>query len=402
MIQNLKLKNFKSFKDVDIPFGAFTLIAGTNASGKSNLRDALRFLHGVGLGYSLVEILGEKYGPGGILQWRGIRGGVGELAFQRNVFCSITCDVFLEYTYYVGITLAGQPLYSQLKEEYLYNKKNENFIWKQKTGQTDLNLIEKTESNNHLSFNSPKNKIFLAAMANQFRESKNVLNIFRSIRFLDLDSDAIRSPSQPGQNILTDRGENFSSVLQAICQDETLKNILLEWLQMLTPMDVVDFEFIADFSGKVLVHFVDSNQNKLSAFSASDGTLRFLGLLVALLNPGDGKIFFFEEFDNGIHPSRLYLLLQLVQQVCEQQGVQIIATTHNPAMLDFLDEKSRNDALLIYRNEGEADSKVRRIGDLPDVQRIIEKHGLGSLHSSGWLENTAFFSEPEDDTVDSK
>jgi hypothetical protein len=91
-----------------------------------------------------------------------------------------------------------------------------------------------------------------------------------------------------------------------------------------------------------------------------------------------------------------------VQQVCEQQGVQIIATTHNPAMLDFLDEKSRNDALLIYRNEGEADSKVRRIGDLPDVQRIIEKHGLGSLHSSGWLENTAFFSEPEDDTVDSK
>jgi len=45
-----------------------TLVVGTNASGKSNLRDALRFLHGIGLGYPPAEILGEKYGPDGLLQ----------------------------------------------------------------------------------------------------------------------------------------------------------------------------------------------------------------------------------------------------------------------------------------------------------------------------------------------
>lgn len=82
MIRSLTLRDFKSFGEVEVPLGTFSLIVGTNASGKSNLRDALRFLHGVGLGFTIAEIFGEKYGPGGILQWRGIRGGLPEAIRQ--------------------------------------------------------------------------------------------------------------------------------------------------------------------------------------------------------------------------------------------------------------------------------------------------------------------------------
>src|SRR5690606_4655020 len=39
---------------------------------------------GIGLGYPLAEILGEKYGPGGILQWRGIRGGAREAVYREG------------------------------------------------------------------------------------------------------------------------------------------------------------------------------------------------------------------------------------------------------------------------------------------------------------------------------
>ncbi|MCB2264233.1 MAG: AAA family ATPase [Candidatus Thiosymbion ectosymbiont of Robbea hypermnestra] len=55
MLGRLKLLGFKSFRDATIHFGPLTLIVGANASGKSNLRDALRFLHGVGLGYPLAD-----------------------------------------------------------------------------------------------------------------------------------------------------------------------------------------------------------------------------------------------------------------------------------------------------------------------------------------------------------
>ena len=45
MITSLRLVNFKNFADETLHLGPFTLIVGANASGKSNIRDAFRFLH---------------------------------------------------------------------------------------------------------------------------------------------------------------------------------------------------------------------------------------------------------------------------------------------------------------------------------------------------------------------
>ena len=65
MITSLRLVDFKNFADETLRVGPFTVIVGANASGKSNIRDAFRFLHGIGRGYTLAEIIGGKYGAGG-------------------------------------------------------------------------------------------------------------------------------------------------------------------------------------------------------------------------------------------------------------------------------------------------------------------------------------------------
>lgn len=78
MITSLSLENFKSFRHANLEFGPLTLLIGPNASGKSNLRDAFRFLHAMGRGYSLAEILEGKY-EGGRRTWPGIRGGAEEI-----------------------------------------------------------------------------------------------------------------------------------------------------------------------------------------------------------------------------------------------------------------------------------------------------------------------------------
>ncbi|NEQ21354.1 MAG: AAA family ATPase [Microcoleus sp. SIO2G3] len=83
MLTKLRLKRFKNFEDTELHLGNFTLLVGENASGKSNLRDAFRFIHGISRGYNLAEIMGEKYAEGGVLQWRGIRGGTREITFQN-------------------------------------------------------------------------------------------------------------------------------------------------------------------------------------------------------------------------------------------------------------------------------------------------------------------------------
>ena len=132
--------------------------------------------------------------------------------------------------------------------------------------------------------------------------------------------------------MLGDRGENLSSVLQAICADENAKKAVADWIRELTPLDVVNFDFIPDQTGRLLVTLVDSHGQRTSTYSASDGTLRFLAMIAALLGPDAARFYFLEEIDNGIHPTRLYLLLQLIEQQTRKGKVQVVTTTHSPQL----------------------------------------------------------------------
>lgn len=425
MLKRLSLRNFKSFRSAEIPLGPLTLIVGANASGKSNIRDALRVLHGIGLGYPLAEILGEKYGPGGILQWRGIRGGAREVAFQDEGSFQLKVKLS-KYTYGLTVDISdlrfgprvtAERLYSSTGHYVFESHPSDHPIEQRGEHQIRLRHYRHHRLGSQLRSGPDAGQIVKLPRIAEFtsmrpalaqflerdreslatrRASAVVVDALQSLRFLDLDPEAMRQPSQPGQHILGDRGENLSSVLQAICADPARKQTLLDWLRALAPMDAVDFDFIPDFSGRVLVHLVESHGHKVSALSASDGTLRFLALVAALLSPDTGRIFFFEELDNGLHPTRLHLLLQLIQQACREQGVQVIGTTHNPALLAFLDEQARKDALLVYRTEGAPDSRIRRIAELPDIESVLDKQDLGRLHASGWLEDAAVFSEPDE------
>ena len=70
MITSIRLNDFKNFVNEKLGIGSFTATVGANASGKSNARNAFRFLHGVGRGYAFAEILGGKFGSGGQNYWR--------------------------------------------------------------------------------------------------------------------------------------------------------------------------------------------------------------------------------------------------------------------------------------------------------------------------------------------
>ena len=74
MFKELNIKNIKSFNSASIPLSNFTVLLGTNASGKSNVRDVMRFIHGLSRGYKLAELFGGKY-EGSDKIWGGVRGG---------------------------------------------------------------------------------------------------------------------------------------------------------------------------------------------------------------------------------------------------------------------------------------------------------------------------------------
>jgi predicted ATPase len=411
-ISRLRLERFKSFKQADLFPGPFTLLVGTNASGKSNLRDAFRFLHGVGRGYSVAEIFGEKRGEGGELQWQGIRGGTREAAFNGSdtfaLEVSWTSSEPKEFMYRIQVEPGTPDKSPRVVSERLLMPGAGTYVFDSDgVEQADpLRLAVRVRENEggsegkicHYDNKTPllaqyasgTERAVLASHAQVYHAG----NVLRMMRFFDWNPDAMRAASFPGQVVLGDRGDNLSAVLQAVCEDPLRKQTLIRWIRELVPMDIEDLEFYGDQVGRVSLTLVERGGRRTSAFSASDGTLRFLAALAALLGPKPPRLYFFEELENGIHPTRLHLLLELMERIAAERDIQIVATTHSPQLLSFVRPETLEHAALTYRLEGQPDARIRRIVDIPDAKTVLERADAGHLLATGWLENAVAFAEP--------
>jgi predicted ATPase len=446
MFTSLRLERFKNFKDAELKLGPFNVLIGANAAGKSNLRDAFRFLHGIARGYSLADIIGEKYGEGGERVWSGIRGGTREIAFSGEQSFALTSQsIFPHGIRRFGNEYGGESLRYRIAIEIKYKKLIPQNLSELLEVINHCHLFS-SEIRNRLTQNimlydendrfggigpyiSPRTVPFLGYMAREnwlggsqywpasdsaishqlseddlhdhllefFQEYHEAFLVYRSSRFFDWSLDALRQPSLPGQDVLGDNGRNLSSVLHAICQDKQGKQNLLSWVRELTPMDAVDLEFPADPAGRVLATLIERNKQKITLASTSDGTLRFLAFLAAFLGPHTTSFYFFEELENGIHPTRLNLLLDLIENQVKTKDIQVVATTHSPQLLGRLSKESLEHASLVYRVPEEPDARIIRVLDMPDAKRLIRKYKAPDLFAEGWFEDTAHYMQPDPD-----
>ena len=425
MITSMRLVNFKNFADEALRVGPFTVIVGANASGKSNIRDAFRFLHGIGRGYTLAEIIGGKYGPGGQRAWEPIRGAANEIVrFGQSGF-SIEVGIQLKaadvcYLIEVGyerenneFRIAREKLTGRIKPGYA--KEHRSFTVnsnpdraasvptpadgypllyriflsireRDPTFQKELDSMVETMGE-PISISQPS-KEFLDPHILQ------TMAIFAGMRFLELSPERMREPALPGHTVLGDSGENLAVVLKALCSDAERKDILTAWLRELTPMDVRDLRFPHDPSGRVHLQILEGNERTVSAYSASDGTLRFLALLALLLGKRSNGLYFFEEIDTGIHPARQSLLLELIEKQAAKGGVQMITTTHAPDLLTLVNDTTFEDMSIVCRLEDSDDAIIRLVAELPNARQLRKSgSGLGGLLMEGWMETALAFTE---------
>ena len=424
MITSLRLIDFKNFADETLRMGPFTVIVGANASGKSNLRDAFRFLHGIGRGYSLADAVGGRYGAGGQVEWNQVRGAFREIirfgqpAFSLRVEVGGGDESSRELSYLVEVsTDDGQAGTFRVSREELDRRYLEP-IYTSHPPQSDP--VRKQDDDEHLLLRMAKKgeqRKYGARIAvrpdqpalTQIREHgrvakshkdrvRQVIDVLGAMRFLDLSPESIRQPAFPAQTVLGDSGENLPAVLKEICADPDRRETLAEWTRELTPMDVRDFEFRTDpTTGKVQLAFRESTGRGVSAWVASDGTLRFLAMLAALLGANPARLYFFEEIDNGIHPSRLRLLADLIERCTAENGVQVVATTHSPDLLSMVGDETFKNTSVVCRRPDTDTAVVRPVASLPNAAELRQSQGLGRLHASGWMENAISFTESAED-----
>jgi predicted ATPase len=215
-----------------------------------------------------------------------------------------------------------------------------------------------------------------------------------SMQFVDLNPDVAKKASPVGIHSLGTQGENLSSVLQSLWRDENRRQQLLDWVRALTPMDVVDIHFTESTDSRVMAVLVEDNGAQTPLTSASDGTIRFLAYVAALLGSDSPHFLFFEELENGIHPNRLYLLLDLITRATADSSVQVAATTHSPSMLLQVNQSVLNSVALVFRTSDRG-SQILSLVELPGAREVLRQRDIAALMTSGWFENTALFATDE-------
>ena len=412
MITSLRLKDFKNFADETLRVGPFTVIVGANASGKSNIRDAFRFLHGVGRGYTLAEIIGGQYGAGGQMEWGPIRGAANEVIRINKSINGLPVSVN------PGFVLATELMVNHEKFDYTIEvspeigksgfritfeqlRMAEETVYKRpRSTYGDQKIVIGNDHTVDIKLDRPA-LVQILEMRRPFQGEREriqlVVDFLASMRFVELSPNLMREPVFPNQTRLGNQGQNLPAVLNEICADAKRKRNLADWIDKLTPMDVRGFEFPSDPSGRIHLKIQEPGI-AISAYSASDGTLRFLAMLAALLGKDRPRLYFIEEIETGIHPARLWLLLNLIEKQTAKGGIQLMATSHSPDMLTFANDTTFENTSVVCRLDDADDAIIRRVAELPNAVELRGSQGLGRLHASGWMEDALAFTEGNGDT----
>jgi hypothetical protein len=132
--------------------------------------------------------------------------------------------------------------------------------------------------------------------------------------------------------------------------------------------------------GDLMFGFKLTNQDEtIDARLLSDGTLRALAILTALETSKGGSRLILEEFDNGVHPSRVPIMAAALFDCAARNKLHVIATTHNPATMNALTNEQLKSVLLVVSDKENNTARLVRLHELPGCVELIEQGRLGDL-----------------------
>lgn len=404
MLTHLTVERFKSLQKVDIDLGPLNVFIGTNASGKSNLLDALRVLQGVGYGFTVSEIFDGKPKSASSIAWDEIRGGsegaVLKLATPRrgpnplkNVI-GLTVHIRQDsdqYNYEIGLnpflgtvrheslSINNSPIFATEKAS-AQNPVIKARVYSGKVGQPRLRDFEKHRSIMHQLVGDK------ATPAKRKQYLETCLTAISDIQRLDLHLGLLRDYSQrQSTERLGEHGEDFAALVKTICANKQTRAEYVSWLRELTPTEVDDIKILQG-ARKEPLFALKEGKNTFPAQVLSDGTLRFAAMTAALFQPDMPRRVLIEEIENGIHPTRLRLLVELLRSRAAGGKTQLLVTTHAPIVLAWLDPEDYATTFFCQR-DASGISRILPVRDIPEFQAIVRKTPISDLFAEGWLES---------------
>lgn len=389
MITKIEIDGFKSFKDFVMEFTPFTVITGVNASGKSNLFDALQLLSRLAE-VDLRTAFGEQ------------RGDPSELFFQYNdqlsshqIFFAVEMlidkkvrdnwggEAELKYTrlrYEIRIekrkNSKGIEDLFVIHERLVNLKHNEDKwikiidanvreYWRPRvvTGKRGVPYIdtEYNTSGETSSFVVPQdgtagNKRTFSAVEAKQSVLSSIINVdfrhvfaareeMRSWKFLQFNPEDLREPTRKEPNMsdeISHSGKNLAAALYRIKQEDEyalteISRKLNSFLPEFTGVEVYDDSANKQF----IIKMKGEDGREFSSRVLSEGTLRLLALCVLVYDDQHKSILCFEEPENGIHPARIKAMIDLLKELSADfsekfMARQVIVNTHSPVLVSYI------------------------------------------------------------------
>jgi len=345
-LTRIVLKNYKSVAACDVRFGPLTFLVGPNGAGKSNFLDALRFVTD-SLRSSLEHALRDR---GGINDVRRRSGGHPN-HFGLRLFFSLPSGEVGHYAFRIGARPQG-GFEVQDEECKIHSADALGPIhhFRIKSGE----VVDSSQPGPTASID----RLYLVS-ASGLPAFRQVYESLSRMGFYNLNPDRIRDLQSPdaGQLLARD-GSNITSVLgQLKKHNPSRKQRIEEYLSKVVPgVHGVDVKVVGPKETLEFRQQVAGSKDpwRFLAANMSDGTVRALGILVALFQTGNVSgsqvpLVGIEEPEIALHPAAAGLLLDGLREA--SRSTQVIVTSHSPDLLD--DQQLDADSLLsVYAEAG--------------------------------------------------
>ncbi len=398
MIKSFIFENFKSFERAELNIETLTTLIGTNSSGKSNAIEAIAILAMASTGMDLGTILDGTKNTGTI-----VRGGShGCARFKTSAFklgCLIDLDENNDLLYEMKVGVNGHVV---IDEEGLYLVKTNtlgpktNKLFKTKPVEKERAEI-KVQYKNGRKGNDPdticvRSSAILPQIINKIARDtedervyvdlmERVVKHLKNIKILNPIPSEIRDYVRISDVELRMNCDNLSAVLNEMCKDRNSKEMLLDIVRSLPENDVIDIEFIETKIGDVIFALREKSYNSINRVDArqlSDGTLRCIAVLAAVLMSDPGSMVLIEEIDNGIHPARVYKLIEQLIKIGKKRQIDLVITTHNATLMDSYKKNELVGVSVVYRDKEKGGSKIISFVDIDNFPAMLAAGGLGN------------------------
>jgi hypothetical protein len=415
MLKKLVFENWKSFRNAELYIEPLTILIGTNASGKSNALDGLAFLSRMAQGKDFqLALAGDPQIPP-------IRGGIEWAALKPTHQFTLkalvgTIDGRTDYEY--SITVETSPRVQLVAESLDRIKKrprtNKNpykihLFQTDKVTQDSPSIVARLYNESkgkpqemHRSVSILSQLVGLITLRKEIIDGvKDIVKVLENIFILDPIPSKMRGYTPLTDQLYSD-ASNIAGVLAALPEDkkDQIESTLSDYVTKLPERDVrrVWAEAVGKFGSDAMLYceelwITDQEPTTIDARGMSDGTLRFLSILTALLTRPENSQIVIEEVDNGLHPSRSGLLLQMLMDISDQRKIDVLVTTHNPALLNALHPELIPSVVVAHRDSFTGESKLSLLEEIQSLPKLMASGPLGGVASQGLLETTLSHSQ---------